>query len=191
MSTIAITGSASGMGAATRTRLEKAGHSVIGIDIRDADIIADLGTVPGRRAAIDAVRKRTANRLDGLVVCAGVGPQVEPWSTIVSINYFGAQVLLEGLRDALAAGTQPAAVAVASNSASLPGVDTPIVEACLAGDEEEARRLALTFSGHHATTRRPLKVSGWEEWELDDDLKVKASLGWYDADDYARQVEGA
>jgi len=48
-----------------------------------------------------------------------------------------------------------------------------------------------TFTGHHATTRRPLKVRGWEEWELDGDLKVKASLGWYDADDYARQVEGA
>ncbi len=48
-----------------------------------------------------------------------------------------------------------------------------------------------TFTGHHATTGKALRVSGWEEWELDDDLRVKASLGWYDADDYARQVEGA
>jgi len=47
-----------------------------------------------------------------------------------------------------------------------------------------------TFVGHHARTGNPLKVRGWEEWELDGDLKVKASLGWYDADDYARQVEG-
>lgn len=47
-----------------------------------------------------------------------------------------------------------------------------------------------TFTGHHATTRKPLRISGWEEWELDAGLKVKASLGWYDADDYARQVEG-
>ncbi|MFN8624650.1 MAG: SDR family oxidoreductase [Candidatus Binatia bacterium] len=161
MGTIAITGSASGMGAATRKRLETAGHSVIGIDIRDAEIIADLATMPGRRAAIETVRRRSANRLDGLVVCAGVGPQVEPCSTIVSINYFGAQVLLEGLRDALAAGSQPAAVAVASNSASLPGIDTPIVTACLAGDEEAACRAALTLSGHHAYAGSKLALTRW------------------------------
>ncbi|MCW5729362.1 MAG: nuclear transport factor 2 family protein [Alphaproteobacteria bacterium] len=47
-----------------------------------------------------------------------------------------------------------------------------------------------TFTGHHAGSGRPLKISGWEEWELDDDLRVKSSLGWYDAEDYARQVEG-
>ena len=47
-----------------------------------------------------------------------------------------------------------------------------------------------TFTGHHANSKNPLKISGWEEWELGDDLKVKASLGWYDADGYARQVEG-
>lgn len=45
-----------------------------------------------------------------------------------------------------------------------------------------------TFTGTHAGTKRPLHVSGWEEWELDADYKVKASRGWYDADDYARQT---
>lgn len=45
-----------------------------------------------------------------------------------------------------------------------------------------------TFTGHHAQTRRPLSISGWEEWDLDADLKVKASRGWFDADDYARQA---
>jgi len=47
-----------------------------------------------------------------------------------------------------------------------------------------------TFTGHHAETGRQLIVRGWEEWELGDDLKVKASLGWFDAEEYARQVEG-
>jgi uncharacterized protein (TIGR02246 family) len=51
--------------------------------------------------------------------------------------------------------------------------------------------LVWTFTGHDAKTGNPLKVRGWEEWELDDDLKVKASLGWFDADDYTRQIEGA
>jgi NAD(P)-dependent dehydrogenase (short-subunit alcohol dehydrogenase family) len=161
MGTIAITGSASGMGAATCKRLAAAGHTVIGVDVRDADIIADLATGPGRQAAIDGIRHRAGNRLDGLVVCAGVGPTVEPWSTIVSINYFGAQVLLEGLRETLAAGAHPAAVAVASNSATVQGSDTPIVSACLSGDEEEARRLALTFSGHHAYAGAKLALARW------------------------------
>ena len=47
-----------------------------------------------------------------------------------------------------------------------------------------------TFTGHDAGTGNPLKVRGWEEWELGEDLKVNASRGWFDADDYARQVAG-
>lgn len=45
-----------------------------------------------------------------------------------------------------------------------------------------------TFMGTHSGTKNPLRVAGWEEWDLDADLKVKASRGWYDADDYARQT---
>jgi hypothetical protein len=45
-----------------------------------------------------------------------------------------------------------------------------------------------TFTGTHSGTKNPLRVAGWEEWDLDADLKVKASRGWYDADDYARQT---
>jgi predicted ester cyclase len=48
-----------------------------------------------------------------------------------------------------------------------------------------------TFSGHHAGTRNPLKIIGWEEWDLDPAHKVAASRGWYDAADYVRQVAGA
>jgi uncharacterized protein (TIGR02246 family) len=47
-----------------------------------------------------------------------------------------------------------------------------------------------TFTGHHSGTGNALTVHGWEEWDLTDDLKVKASRGWFDADDYARQSEG-
>ena len=45
-----------------------------------------------------------------------------------------------------------------------------------------------TFTGTHAGTKNPLRVVGWEEWDLGADLKVKASCGWFDADDYARQT---
>ena len=45
-----------------------------------------------------------------------------------------------------------------------------------------------TFEGRHKETGRPVSFSGWEEWDLDTDLKVIKSLGWFDAADYERQV---
>ena len=48
-----------------------------------------------------------------------------------------------------------------------------------------------TFTGTHSGTKNPLRIVGWEEWDFDADLKVKASRGWFDAADYARQVAGA
>lgn len=47
-----------------------------------------------------------------------------------------------------------------------------------------------TFTGHHAGTGNPLNISGWEEWELDDRMKVTSALGWFDGEDYDRQVAG-
>ena len=47
-----------------------------------------------------------------------------------------------------------------------------------------------TFTGHDATTGNPLNIQGWEEWEIGPDLKVKASRGWFDAADYAKQAAG-
>jgi len=161
MRAIAVTGSASGIGRAVRARLERSGERVIGIDLRDAEVIADLARPEGRAAAVVGVRAACGGRLDGLVACAGVGPQVEPWSTIVSLDYFGAQALLEGLREALAAGERPAAVAISSNSSTLPGADTPLVTACLAGDEEEARRQALALDGHRTYAGSKLALTRW------------------------------
>ncbi len=45
-----------------------------------------------------------------------------------------------------------------------------------------------TLEGHHAETKNFVKVGGWEEWELDEDYKVSASLGWFDAVEYERQI---
>ncbi len=49
---------------------------------------------------------------------------------------------------------------------------------------------AWTFEGHHRETGNHVRFSGWEEWDLDDNLKVTKSLGWYDGVDYERQVAG-
>lgn len=47
-----------------------------------------------------------------------------------------------------------------------------------------------TFTGHDAATGNPLNIRGWEEWEIGDDLKVVASRGWFDAEEYGRQAQG-
>jgi NAD(P)-dependent dehydrogenase (short-subunit alcohol dehydrogenase family) len=159
--TIVITGSASGIGAATQERLERGGARVIGIDLRGAEIEADLSQPAGRGTAIGRTLELCAGRLEGLVACAGVGPQFEPWATIVSLNYFGAQAMLAGLRAALAAGEQPAAVAISSNSSTLPGAETPLVDACVAGDELEARRLGETLDGQACYAGSKLALARW------------------------------
>lgn len=48
-----------------------------------------------------------------------------------------------------------------------------------------------TFTGHDAATGNALDVIGWAEWEMDEDLKVAASHGWFNAEDLARQASGA
>jgi uncharacterized protein (TIGR02246 family) len=45
-----------------------------------------------------------------------------------------------------------------------------------------------TLTGTHAATGNPLRVSGWEEWDMDAEQRVTSSCGWFDADDYARQT---
>lgn len=45
-----------------------------------------------------------------------------------------------------------------------------------------------SFDGHHAETGKYVRVKGWEEWELTESGKIQASLGWFDAEDEARQI---
>ncbi|MFM7142152.1 MAG: 3-alpha-hydroxysteroid dehydrogenase, partial [Alphaproteobacteria bacterium] len=86
MRTAAVTGAASGIGKAIRARLESEGWRVIGIDLRDVEVGVDLSTERGRQQAVDGVTGLAGGRLDGLVACAGVGPQFEPRETIPSVN---------------------------------------------------------------------------------------------------------
>jgi len=143
---IVVTGSASGLGAATRSRLEKAGDTVIGVDLRDAEVEADLSSREGRSEAIDTIAARS-DVLDGLVVCAGLGPHVTPASLLVAVNYFGAVNVLDGLLPLLARGTSPAAVAVASNSIGLVPDEGTVVDTMLGGDEDAARTIAERIPG--------------------------------------------
>ena len=133
---VCITGSAGGIGAATRARLEEDGHRVIGVDVRDAEVIADLSTPAGRAAMVDGVTRACDGVLDGLVAGAGIMGQ-EP--VTVAINYFGAIATLEGLRPLLARGTDASAVAISSNSTTTtPGLPDALVATIVEGDEAAA-----------------------------------------------------
>lgn len=148
MPVTAITGSASGIGAATRAALLAAGHTVLGIDLRDADIVADLSSAAGRAAVAAAVLERCGGVLDGLVLCAGLGPQAEPPSRIVSVNYFGVVDLLDALLPALQRGRDSAAVVVSSVASTHLAWDrNPLAAALEQGDEALAGQLAAAAGG--------------------------------------------
>ena len=137
MRSYVVTGSASGIGAATVRRLTDAGHTVIGVDLHDADVTADLSSIDGRRAMAAGVGAAAPDGIDAIVACAGIAHDSP---RTISVNVFGAIATLELLRPMLAGSEAPRAVAVAS-VASLLGADDAVVDACLAGDEDEACRL--------------------------------------------------
>lgn len=139
-----VTGSASGIGAATVEALRAAGHTVITADLRNADINADLSTAEGRQSVLAQALERCGGTLDGLVLCAGLGAQVQPASLITSVNYFGAVELLDGLLPALQKGSNPSAVVISSvASAMLPWEKNPLAAACSAGDEAAANAIVM------------------------------------------------
>jgi NAD(P)-dependent dehydrogenase (short-subunit alcohol dehydrogenase family) len=141
--TYAITGSASGLGKASADLLRKAGHTIIGIDIKDADIIADLSTREGRQQAISQTLQIAHNRLDGAVLAAGLGPVPGIEKRIAQVNFNGAVELAEAWRDAFAAAGNAHVVVFASNAATIiPAVPKIAVDAFFSG---HADRVPLFF----------------------------------------------
>ena len=129
-----VTGAASGIGAAVASVMGEAGHRVVSVDLRDADVEVDLATGEGRARMVEEVERLAGGVVDAVVANAGV---IGRGATAVRVNYFGAVATLEGLRPLLARATAPRAVATAS--VALTGaVDRRLVDACLAGAEQEA-----------------------------------------------------
>ncbi|MDQ7908248.1 SDR family oxidoreductase [Phytohabitans sp. ZYX-F-186] len=129
--TSVVTGSASGIGKATKELLESRGERVIGVDLHGADVTADLTTEQGRAAMVDGVRELSGGAVDAVYAVAGLS---QPAPATVAVNYFGAVATLEGLRPLLLTSAAPRAVVVSSMAALHP-VDEPLVAALRAGDE--------------------------------------------------------
>ena len=143
-----VTGSASGIGAAVCDSLRAEGHRIIGIDLRNAEVEADLSTPAGRAKAVEQATAAAEGVVDRAVLCAGLGSHLEDLPLIASVNYFGAVEVLDGLFEPLQRGKEPATVVVCSNSARFaPFEEHPFVLACLDGDESKARRLITSENG--------------------------------------------
>jgi NAD(P)-dependent dehydrogenase (short-subunit alcohol dehydrogenase family) len=165
--TYVVSGAASGIGAATATHLAADGHRVIGVDLRDADVEADLGAPEGRTEAVRRVAELAPDGIDGIVPCAGIAglTGVDP-ALLVSVNYFGAIALVEGLHGLLQASGDAGVVLLASNSITCqPGWDGEVASACLAGDEAEARRLASRTEAVQVYPASKMALAHWARRE--------------------------
>jgi NAD(P)-dependent dehydrogenase (short-subunit alcohol dehydrogenase family) len=142
------------MGQAVVEKLRAAGHTVITVDLKQADVQADLSTPEGRRAATEGVLAAAGGRLDGAVLAAGLGPTVAPDRSrlITQVNFFGVVELLQGWRAALAAAGNAKVVAFSSNSTTtVPAVPSRAIRALLAGHGAKAVR-AVSLRGRQAPT---------------------------------------
>jgi NAD(P)-dependent dehydrogenase (short-subunit alcohol dehydrogenase family) len=145
--TSVVTGAASGIGKATRDLLEQRGERVIGVDLHDTEVVADLATADGRAGMVDAVRKVSGGSIDAIYANAGLASATPP---TVAVNFFGAVATLEGLRPLLKESEAPRAVVV-SSMAALMASDDELVGLLTAGDEQAARARAEVLAKEPAT----------------------------------------
>ena len=157
MGTYVLTGGATGIGAATKNNLQSKGDSVITVDIKDADYIADLGNPVAREDVIRRI-KEDHSSLDGLITCAGVASHFPDPAKIVAINFFGSQALIAGLSDLMSAGAR--IVAISSNSAPMCSNEA-LVQAMLALDEAHAMSLAADTNGHECYAGSKQAIARW------------------------------
>ncbi|MFC9555852.1 SDR family oxidoreductase [Rhodococcus sp. NPDC056960] len=141
--TYVVTGSASGIGRATKNLLEERGERVIGVDIKSADVEADLSTPDGRERMISQVGELSDGEIDAVLAVAGLSA---PTSLTARVNYFGTLATLTGLRPLLARSAAPRAVAVSSFALIWPG-NEDLYAAFQADDEDRAVEIADSIAG--------------------------------------------
>ncbi len=102
----AITGAATGIGAATAAQLKKRGAEIVAFDIAepaentDQWIRVDLSD----DASLHGVMDQLNGPFDALINCAGLPPKDDNSEPIIAVNYFGLVSLTERLLPLLASG---------------------------------------------------------------------------------------
>ncbi|WP_327248712.1 SDR family oxidoreductase [Streptomyces sp. NBC_01320] len=171
---VVVTGAGSGIGAALAALLRARGDRVIGVDLRGAEIEADLATPDGRAAAAGAARLAAGGVVDAVVTCAGTSV---PGEAMVTVNYFGSTGFVTALQPALAASSAPRAVLIGSISGTQPA-DPAVVAACLADDEETALVHArAAIADGRERQLYPSSKSALAQWAR----RTAVADGWADA----------
>ncbi|MCD8117766.1 MAG: SDR family oxidoreductase [Oscillospiraceae bacterium] len=101
MGVYVVTGGSGGIGGCTVRALQAQGHEVINVDLKGGDISENLASPEGRGAIIRQLHERCPDGIDGLCCVAGVSGDGSNLKLIVSLNYFGAVRLAEGVYDLL------------------------------------------------------------------------------------------
>lgn len=159
MKTYAMTGGASGIGAAIKQNLLDAGNAVIVVDIANADIEADLSSAAGRNAAVAGICAQAPEGLDGFIACAGVASHVPDLGLIANVNYFGTTDLVAGLRDHLKK-KQGSVVLVSSNSAPM-ATNPDYVDALLNNDRDALETQLEAMEGQTVYSGSKQAVARW------------------------------
>ncbi len=177
--TYAITGAASGIGAATAELFRDRGDHVITVDRHNADVVADLATPAGRAKAVAGVRART-DVLHGVVPCAGVAGGTDGDGALVaSLNYFGSIDVVTGLRPLLSAGHAAGVVLISSNSVECqPGWPHELATLIAVQGEASVRRAATQADAVHVYPASKLALRHWmrrhvASWGADD-IRINA-----------------
>ena len=176
--TYVITGTGSGIGLATKNKLVALGNKVVGVDIKNAEVIADISTPEGRKEAANKAIDMAGGNVDAVIANAG---SALPTATTVSINFFGATEFISSMNSSLAKSKSPR-VAITSSMASLMPNDKELVDLMLAGDERKAvaRAQALVNQGGgvegliYGSTKRAL--SRWLRRECIKDSWAKSGI---------------
>ncbi len=160
MGEFVVTGAASGIGRAIKSALEIEGHVVIGVDLHDTDICADLSNNDEVERSIQTIRSHCPDGLDGFVPCAGTGVENPNKKLIPLVNYFAVVEMVEGLMPSLQL-RRGAAVLVCSNSATVQGHDEGYVQCLLDNDRDKAVELAESLTGFQLYGGGKLALARW------------------------------
>jgi 3-hydroxybutyrate dehydrogenase len=118
-----VTGAGRGLGHAIMDELQRAGATVVGVDLAGSDVSVDVGTRAGNIEMVEYALQKYG-RLDAIVLNAGVQhvapfgtfPESE-WDRLMNVNLKGPFLGLQAAWDALAASSLGRAVVVSSTTA--------------------------------------------------------------------------
>ncbi|MDI3422209.1 SDR family oxidoreductase [Streptomyces sp. B-S-A12] len=153
--------------------LRSQGDRVVGVDLRGAEMEADLATPEGRARAARAVSDAGGGVIDTVITCAGTSV---PGEGMVTVNYFGTTEFVTALQPALAASTAPRVVVIGSISGTQPA-DEAVVGALLAAEEETALQYARTAIAEGRERQLyPSSKSALAQWAR----RTAVAVGWAD-----------